>query len=108
MLNYGLEHTLKHLVCQAVSERHIYHVTKALVPVVVTREVLAELMETASKDSIRGIEGDLNTVSVMTINVDIPHARIATQEIENGYEITVDKAKAGGLNAFLHEACLPN
>jgi len=48
-----------------------------------TREVLSILVEGHSHDSVRGIKGLFDTVTVVNINVDVQHTLIESEKLEN-------------------------
>ena len=62
-----------------------------------SREVLAILVETDSHDTVGGIESFFNTVSVVTVDIDVQNSREGAEEFENAENNVVDVAKAGSL-----------
>ena len=62
-----------------------------------TREVFAELVEADGHDAVGGVEGLLDAVAVVDVDVDVEDALVLLEELEDGQDAVVDVAKAGGL-----------
>lgn len=56
-------------------------------------EVILELMEGASHDPIGQIEGLLNTITMVDIDIDIQHSLVGLKQLQNGKHAIVDIAK---------------
>lgn len=56
-------------------------------------EVILELMEGASHDPIGQIEGLLNTIAMVDIDIDIEHSLVGLEQLQNGKHAIVDIAK---------------
>ena len=61
------------------------------------REVFAELVEADGHDAVGGVEGLLDAVAVVDVDVDVEDALVLLEELEDGQDAVVDVAKAGGL-----------
>ena len=71
-----LKDALEGVVRQTVTQGYVDGVSEALIPSMIisvsrSREVFAELVEGASKDTVGRIEGLFNAVTMMNIDVDI-------------------------------------
>ena len=60
-------------------------------------EVFAELVEADGHDAVGGVEGLLDAVAVVDVDVDVEDALVLLEELEDGQDAVVDVAKAGGL-----------
>ena len=60
-------------------------------------EVLAELVEADGHDAVGGVEGLLDAVAVVDVDVDVEDALVLLEELEDGEDAVVDVAEAGGL-----------
>lgn len=54
-------------------------------------------MEAASHDAICRVEGFLDTVPVMTVDVNVQHSWVCSQELEDSEHNIIDVTKAGRL-----------
>lgn len=61
------------------------------------REVILELMEGASHDPIGEIEGLLNTITMVDIDINIQHSLVGLKQLQNGKHAVVDIAKPRSL-----------
>ena len=61
------------------------------------REVFSEFVEGGSHDTVRGVEGLLDAITVVNVNVNVKHALVVLEELQNGQHAVVDVAKSGGL-----------
>ena len=90
------------VVVDAVAERKVDGVVLALAgadvaQVAGAREVLAVLVERDGHDAIGGVEGLLDAVAVVHVDVDVEHALVVLEQLENGEHDVVDVAEAGRL-----------
>jgi len=60
-------------------------------------EILTELVEADGHDAVGGVEGLLDAVAVVDVNVDVEDALVLLEELEDGKDAVVDVAEAGGL-----------
>lgn len=75
-------------VVDSVTEREVDGVVLALADTNVTkltgsREILAILVERDRHDSVGGIEGLLDTITVVNIDIDVEDALVEAQELED-------------------------
>jgi hypothetical protein len=57
-------------------------------------------METARHHPIRRIKRLFHTIPMMAVDIDVQHARIAPEELEDGEVDVVDVAESGGFALF--------
>ena len=58
-------------------------------------EVFAKLVEGARHDTVCGVEGFLNSIPVVAVDVDVQHARDVPKELQDGQHDVVHVAEAG-------------
>mmetsp|Transcript_21460 Transcript_21460/g.55233 ORF Transcript_21460/g.55233 Transcript_21460/m.55233 type:complete len:327 (-) Transcript_21460:288-1268(-) len=102
LLDHGLEDVLVRHVVDPVAQRevdrvvlpraraHILHVARA-------GEVLAKLVERARHHAVGGVEGLLHAVAVVDVDVDVQHARVVLEQLEDREHDVVHVAEAGRL-----------
>lgn len=105
MRPHRFKDALVRLVCDTVSQREIAAVVLAgaesdVAQTSCPREELSILVERARHDSIRRVEGFLDSVSVMHVDVNVKDPRMITQELEDSENDIVNVAEPGCL-AFL-------
>jgi hypothetical protein len=89
-------------VVHAVVQRHVDRVALALLVATVlhiarAREVLAELVKGAGHHAAGGVEGLLDAVAVVDVDVDVQHALMFLQQLQDAQHAVVDIAEAAGL-----------
>jgi hypothetical protein len=87
-LNDGLEDVSVGIVCYAVAKRKVDRVILAgahtdIAKLASTGEVLAVLVEGYGHDAIGGVEGFLDTIAVVDVNVDVQNALLVSQKLDN-------------------------
>ena len=92
---HWLEHALVGLVRDSVSQREVAAVILPLPESSVsqstsTREEFTIFVKAARHHSIRSVESLLHTISVMNVDVDVEHARMVAQQLENAEDDIVD------------------
>lgn len=97
-----LEDHLEGLVVKPLVQRKVDCVVGAqifadIIDVASAREIILELMEGAGHDPIGEIEGLLNTISVVDIDVNVQHSLVSLEQLQNGKYAVVDIAKPRGL-----------
>lgn len=93
-----LEDHLERFVVKPLVQREVDRVVRSrvladIIDVASAREIILELMEGAGHDSIGEIEGLLNTVAVVDIDIDIQHSLIGLQQLQNGEHAIVNITK---------------
>lgn len=63
-------------------------------------EVILELMERAGHDSVSQVEGLLNPITMMDINIDIQYSLISLEQFQNSQDTVIDIAEPRGLRLF--------
>lgn len=58
------------------------------------------LVYTAGHYTIRGVERLLDAVAVVAVNVDVEHARVGAQKLENTEDDIINVAEPGGFALF--------
>jgi len=96
---YRLIYAPEGIVIETVFQRDVDGVTHPLsTPSVFlcpsTREILPEFMEATSHDTICRVECFLDTVSVVTVDVDVQDPWVGSQEFENSEDDVINIAKA--------------
>lgn len=96
---YWFEHALEALVRNSILQRHIHSVTFPLSTSSVflrsrSGEILPELMEATRHNAVGGVECFFNSISVVTVDVDVEHAGICAEEFEYSEYDVVYVAKA--------------
>lgn len=99
MSTHRLEYASEGFVGDTILEWNVYCIAlPSTPPSIVQRtrsgEVLAELVERASHDPIRRVKCFFDTITVVTVNVNVEHARYRAQKFENGEDNIVDVAEA--------------
>lgn len=87
-MDYGLEDGSVCRVCDTVSEREVDGVVFARANTDISKfacsgEVLTIFVEGARHDSVGCVEGLLNTISVVYINVDVKNALMESEKFDN-------------------------
>mmetsp|Transcript_15020 Transcript_15020/g.42583 ORF Transcript_15020/g.42583 Transcript_15020/m.42583 type:complete len:265 (+) Transcript_15020:491-1285(+) len=90
------------VVRDAVLQRKVDGVALALahavvLPVASVGEKVAVLVEAAGHDAVGGVERLFDAVAVVDIYVNVQHALVVFEELENGQHAVVDVAKPAGL-----------
>ena len=101
-LHDGLEDGLVGVVVDAVADGEVDGVVLAaagadVLEVAGAGEVLAVLVEGDGHDAVGGVEGLLDAVSVVDVDVDVEDALVVLEELEDGEHDVVDVAEAGRL-----------
>ena len=60
-------------------------------------EVLSVLVEGHGHDAVGGVEGLLDAVAVVDVDVDVEHPLVVLEQLQDGQDDVVDVAEAGGL-----------
>lgn len=56
-------------------------------------EVVLEFVEGAGHDSVGQVERFFNSVAVVDVNVDVEHALVGLEQLQNGQHAIIDIAK---------------
>ena len=96
---HGLEDGLVRRVVHPVLERKVDRVALGVVgadvlDVARAREVLAELVEGDGHHAVGGVEGLLDAVAVVDVDVDVQHALVVLEQLEDGEHDVVGIAEA--------------
>jgi hypothetical protein len=96
-----LEDALECLVRDAVSEGNIQSISVSIPTSFIllgagSREVLSVFVEAARHNPIGSVEGLFDTISVMTINVDVEYAGVRSKEFQDGENDIIDIAESRG------------
>ena len=99
VLQDGAEHAAVAVVVDAVLERVVDGVALAAPLALVALgaragEEVAELVERGRHDAVGRVEGLLDAVAVVDVDVDVQDARVVPQELEDGEDDVVDVAEA--------------
>lgn len=57
-------------------------------------KVLPVLVKGHGHDAVRGVEGLLHSVAVMDVNVDVEHALVVLEQLQNGQHDVIHVAKS--------------
>lgn len=58
-----------------------------------SREVVLEFVEGAGHDSVGQVERFFNSVAVVDVDVDVQHALVGLEQLQNGQHAIIDIAK---------------
>lgn len=64
-----------------------------IVNVACSREVVLELVERASHDSVSQVKGFLDTVTMMDVDIYIQNSLVGFQELKDGQDAVIDVAE---------------
>ena len=87
-VDHRLEDALVAVVVDAVAEREVNGVVLSVAHADIpkfagAREVLSVLVERDCHDAVGAVEGFFDTITVVHINVDVEHARVETEELDD-------------------------
>lgn len=96
---HRLEDTLERFIGNPILQWYIHGVSPSFAsPLILlcsgTREVLPEFVKTAGHDSIGGVEGFFDAVTMVAVNIDVQDARVRSEELEDTEDDIIDVAKA--------------
>eukprot|EP00051_Salpingoeca_urceolata_P005907 m.78637 g.78637 ORF g.78637 m.78637 type:complete len:485 (+) comp14592_c0_seq3:64-1518(+) len=102
LLNNRLENALVRFVINAVSEGKVDCIVLSLpmpniLDVAGARKVLSVLVKRHRHHSVGAVKCLFHTVAVMNVNVNVQHALMSLEELEDGEDNVVDIAKSRGL-----------
>lgn len=93
-----LEDHLKGLIIESLIEWEVDGVVRAwifadIIDMSCSREVVLEFVEGAGHDSVGQVERFFNSVAVVDVDVDVQHALVGLQQLQNGQHAIIDIAK---------------
>ena len=99
-IDHRLEDALVAVVVDAVAEWEVDGVVLSVAYADVSkfagaREVLAVLVERNGHDTVGAVEGFLNAVTVVHIDVDIKHTRVETEELDDAEDDVCEMLETG-------------
>jgi hypothetical protein len=105
VVTHWLENTLKRCIRDSVLQWYIHGVSFALpfafiILAARPRKIFAKFMETTGHNSVRRVECLFDTITMMTVDVDVQNTRISAQEFDNAEDDIVDVAEPGGFPLF--------
>mmetsp|Transcript_21127 Transcript_21127/g.35286 ORF Transcript_21127/g.35286 Transcript_21127/m.35286 type:complete len:256 (-) Transcript_21127:392-1159(-) len=101
----GLEDAFVRFVIDSIFQWEVDRVILALsdsniLDVTCSRKVLAKLVEGDTHHTIGGVEGLLDSITVVNVDVNVQHPLVDLEEFEDGEDDVVDVTETGSLTLF--------
>jgi hypothetical protein len=96
---YWFVYASEGVVIETILQRDIDSISHPLPPTSVflcsgSREVLPKFVKAASHYTICGVEGFLDTITVVTVDVNVQHSWVCSQELKDSEYNVIDVTKA--------------